>query len=75
VLELTKEEKQFIAVGLCLAADLLKLNSIKDEHTTITLLSLEIVQKLKLEKEHGKACVETAEIGKLFAQAREMNLV
>jgi hypothetical protein len=68
---LLDKEKHAISVGLTLAGDYLKLDSKNDdEKFEVTKLIAEIVVKLALHGEFGKACRETAGIGQVFIKAR-----
>ena len=68
---LSKHQKHIVAIGLTLAGDFLKLYSKNEESEfNITKNVAEIVQELELNEEFGKACAETASLGKIFRECK-----
>lgn len=66
---LNPDEKTVVAIGLCLSSDFLKLEARNEEaKIAITIKIAEIVAKLDLGEEFGKACARTAGIGQVFIQ-------
>ena len=62
--DLNDLEKCFLSIGIALAGDYAKSSGMGQENTQLVpVLQAQLVEKLGLGEEFGKACAETADVG------------